>query len=90
MTGPIDFLKWRYAAEGLWWNETGLPFPDNGWEIIRDEMAARRGEVIEKHRYPVIFTNEEAAVIAKKLGADDKADDLGAEIMSKAEEIVKG
>ena len=90
LTGPVNFLKWKYAAEANWVLSTGLPFPDDGWEIIRDEIAARTGEqVVEERKWPVIFSNEEAALIAKKLGADEKAADIVTAIISKTEAIVK-
>ena len=83
LTGPVNFLKWKYAAEANWVLSTGLPFPDEGWEIIRDEMLARTGEpVIAERKWPVIFDSEEASLIAKKLGVDEKAEDLRAAILT--------
>jgi len=90
LTGPVNFLKWKYAAEANWVLSTGLPFPDDGWEIIRDEIYARVGEPIEFDRkYPVILDNEEAALVAKKLGADGKATDLRTAILTASVAEVK-
>ena len=87
---PVHFLTWKYKAEANWVLLTGLPFPDDGWEIVRDEMLARTGEqVVEERKYAVIFDNEEAALIAKKLAVDEKAEDLKAAILTASVAEVK-
>lgn len=84
MTGNISFLEWRDKVADWWFRETGLPFPDDGWMLVEDEIKSRLGEPVEERKLSVILTEEEAKAIAKKLGADEKADDLRTAILEKA------
>lgn len=53
--------------------------------IINEEVARYYGNTaIGQTELPILFSKEEAETVAKKLGADEKADDLKKAIMAKA------
>jgi len=87
--GHLEYVESRGYSTALLHSEFGYDT-----ELVEMTMARRRIEQDGKEppafeKEPIVFTQEEAALVAKKLGADGKATDLRTAILTASVAEVK-